>query len=177
MNNTNNPTDTPTAEGQEATSMPEELAQAIKERDEFLDQLQRSRADFANYQKRSKAQADQNQAYAVGSLAQDIVAVLDNFDRALEAAAKSPGASVIVDGLAMVHKQLLGGAGQARRGADQRPRPAVRPEPARGAHADGFARTPARHGGCGTGQGISPQGPHPATGQGRRLHQARMKAH
>ena len=89
----------------------DELTQARKERDDYLDQLQRSRAEFANYQKRTKAQAEANQAYAVSGLALDLLAVLDNFERAQEAA-RGTGAEAIVSGLDMVHRQLLGALGK-----------------------------------------------------------------
>lgn len=92
--------------GAAGTAVGDDLASVQKQRDEYLDQLQRSRAEFANYQKRSRAQAEQNQAYAVSNLALDLLAVLDNFDRALEAA-KASGAASIVEGLDMVQKQLL----------------------------------------------------------------------
>ena len=88
------------------TTNSEELAEALKQRDDYLDQLQRARAEFANYQKRSKIQAEQNQAYAIGNLALDLLAVLDNFERAADAA-KGSGASVIADGLELVHRQFL----------------------------------------------------------------------
>ncbi len=84
----------------------EELAQVARQRDEYLDQLQRSRAEFANFQKRVRAQAEIDRSYAVGGLAVDLLAVIDNFERALEAA-RSSGAASIVEGLEMVYKQLL----------------------------------------------------------------------
>ena len=97
------------APGVETASPPppdDELLQVRRQRDEYFDQLQRSRAEFANYQKRSRAQADADRLYAVSGLAQDLLAVLDNFERAAEAA-RAAGASGIVEGLDMVHKQLL----------------------------------------------------------------------
>jgi molecular chaperone GrpE len=84
----------------------DELAQVVKERDEYLQQLQRSRAEFANYQKRAKSQADSDRLYAVGPLALDLVNELDNFERAIDAA-RSAGAASIVEGLEMVHRRLL----------------------------------------------------------------------
>jgi molecular chaperone GrpE len=82
------------------------LAQAQLERDEFFSQLQRSRAEFANFQKRAKSQADTDRNYAVGSLARDLLEGLDNLERAVEALRASAPAG-IVEGLTMVHKQLL----------------------------------------------------------------------
>ena len=84
----------------------DELAQAQRQRDEYFEQLQRSRAEFANYQKRAKAQADVDRAYAVGSLAADLLDGLDNLDRAGEALRATAPAGV-AEGLTMVHKQLL----------------------------------------------------------------------
>ena len=78
-----------------------------RQRDDYFDQLQRTRADFVNYQKRSREQADRDRLYAAAPLALDLIAVLDNFERALDAA-RTSGASTIVDGLEMVHKQLIG---------------------------------------------------------------------
>lgn len=84
----------------------DELAQALRQRDDYLDQLQRSRAEFANYQKRAKSQADADRVYAVGSLARDLLDGLDNLERAAEAL-RANAAAGIVDGLTMVHRQLL----------------------------------------------------------------------
>ncbi len=102
------PTDERSEEGLDdvAATMGDDLVLAQKQRDEYLDLLQRSRAEFANFQKRTKAQAEQNQAYAVSNLALDLVGVLDNFERALEAA-RGSGAQGIVEGLDLVHRQLL----------------------------------------------------------------------
>ena len=102
------PTDERNDEGLDAvaTTMGDDLVLAQKQRDEYLDLLQRSRAEFANFQKRTKAQAEQNHAYAVSNLAFDLVGVLDNFERALEAA-RGSGAQGIVEGLDLVHRQLL----------------------------------------------------------------------
>jgi molecular chaperone GrpE len=73
----------------------DELAEAQRQRDEFRDQLLRTRADFTNFQRRSKAQADAERQYAVGPLALDLVAVLDNFERAADAARKAGAASIV----------------------------------------------------------------------------------
>lgn len=87
-------------------SLMEEIAQVQKQRDDYLDQLQRSRAEFANYQKRSKNQADADRIYAVGTLARDLLDGLDNLQRATDAL-RASGASGITEGLDMVHRQLL----------------------------------------------------------------------
>jgi molecular chaperone GrpE len=104
----NNPNANDAADGPSAAtaSPPDDLTQAIRQRDDYFDQLQRTRAEFVNYQKRSKAQAEADRGYLVGALATDVLSVLDNFERAIEAAraADAPG---IVEGLDMVHRQML----------------------------------------------------------------------
>ena len=102
--------DTPPPSQADTNDMPtpslDELIQVQSQRDEYLEQLQRSRADFANYQKRSKSQADADRQYAIGSLTRDLLDGLDNLERAAEAlrATAAPG---IGEGLVLVHKQLL----------------------------------------------------------------------
>ena len=89
----------------ESLSTPEEIALLRKERDEFREQALRSRAEFANYQKRAKQQADTDRAYAVGSLARDLLDSLDNLARAIDAL-RASGAADVTAGLDMVQKQL-----------------------------------------------------------------------
>ena len=93
-------------ENGETMSASEQIAQLKQERDELRDQALRARAEFANYQKRAKQQADADRAYAVGSLAKDLLDPLDNLDRAIEAL-RAKGAEGITAGLDMVQKQLL----------------------------------------------------------------------
>jgi len=84
----------------------DETAQLKQERDECRDQLLRARAEFVNYQKRTKQQADADRAYAIGSLARDLLDTIDNLERAIEAL-RSSAAEGITAGLDMVQKQLL----------------------------------------------------------------------
>jgi molecular chaperone GrpE len=98
-------------EGEDANGDPTappqgELAQAQRQRDDYFEQLQRTRAEFANYQKRSKAQADADRAYAVGSLARDLLDAIDNLERAA-GALRASSAGGITEGLDMVQKQLV----------------------------------------------------------------------
>jgi molecular chaperone GrpE len=96
------------AEGADAPdpTLRKELDEAVRQRDDYLEQLRRSQADFLNFQKRSKTQAEADRTYAAAPLANDLLAVLDNFERAIEAARKQEGAEGIITGLEMVYKQL-----------------------------------------------------------------------
>jgi molecular chaperone GrpE len=96
----------PDAPGPEAVLPGDELAQAIRQRDDYHDKLQRSHAEFLNYQKRAKAQAESDRLYLIKPLALDVLDALDNFDRAIETA-RAGGAKAIAEGLVMVEKQFL----------------------------------------------------------------------
>jgi molecular chaperone GrpE len=112
MNDTTTPPTEPDAKTDGSPTVPtDDLAQAVRQRDDYFDQLQRTRAEFMNYQKRSKAQADADRAYLIGGLALDVLSVLDNFERATEAA-RAANAPAIVEGLDMVHRQLLSALGK-----------------------------------------------------------------
>jgi molecular chaperone GrpE len=101
----NRPADNQRSDG-DASSQSEEIAVLTRERDDYKEQVLRTRAEFANYQKRAKLQADADRAYAVGSLAKDLLDPLDNLSRAIDAL-RSSGAEGITAGLDMVQKQLL----------------------------------------------------------------------
>jgi molecular chaperone GrpE len=92
--------------GVETAPQAGDLAEVQRQRDDYLDQLQRARAEFSNFQKRARAQAEADRAYAVGDLAGDLLAVIDDFERAMEAA-RASGATAIVEGLELIDKQFL----------------------------------------------------------------------
>ncbi len=96
---------------EEARGGPLDLAARIKaaeaERDEFKALAQRTRADFENYQKRAQREAMQEKRYAHGALAQDLLPILDNLDRALAAAKQVGEEGPLVQGVGMVQSQSL----------------------------------------------------------------------
>ncbi|QDV33631.1 nucleotide exchange factor GrpE [Tautonia plasticadhaerens] len=96
------------AEGADAStaSLRSQLDEAARQRDEYLEQLRRSQAEFVNFQKRSRSQAEADRTYAVSPLANDLLSVIDNFERAIDAARQS-GNEAIITGLEIVHRQLL----------------------------------------------------------------------
>jgi molecular chaperone GrpE len=66
------------------------LADAQRERDEYLDLAKRTKADFENFRKRMAADVQASAARGKGELARDVVPVLDDLERALEAAGLDP---------------------------------------------------------------------------------------
>jgi len=95
------------ADGGPATPAPEEdeLAAVTRERDSYLDALQRLKAEFDNYRKRvARDQADLV-ARAAERLVKELVPVLDDLERALEAASQHEEAK-LEEGVALVHRSL-----------------------------------------------------------------------
>lgn len=73
---------------------------------EANDRALRSHAEFENFRKRSQRELVEERRYAIVPFAKDLLAVVDNLERALEAAQKSPDASGLLDGVKMVATQL-----------------------------------------------------------------------
>ncbi len=85
----------------------ETLRARASERDQFLSLLQRTQADFENYQKRIRRERDQDRQYHQGEFAKELFPVLDNLERATLAARQAGETGPLVQGVAMVHQQLL----------------------------------------------------------------------
>src|SRR5919199_573813 len=93
--------ETPQVETEEV----DELAQVARERDEYLDALQRLQAEFENYRKRAARERDEFATRANERLVKDLLPVLDDLERALEAAAAHEEAK-LEDGVRLVHRAL-----------------------------------------------------------------------
>lgn len=83
------------------------VADTERDRDKYLDLLQRTRADFENYQKRVQRDMQQERKYCVLPLAQELLPALDNLERALAAARQAGETGALVQGVNMVYTQLL----------------------------------------------------------------------
>jgi molecular chaperone GrpE len=77
------------------------------ERDQFLDLLKRTQADFENYQKRNQRERELERRYYHAPLVLDLLGVLDNLERATQAAQQASEAGPLVQGVALVLTQLL----------------------------------------------------------------------
>jgi molecular chaperone GrpE len=83
----------------------EELASIRAERDEYLDLLQRAKADFENYRKRAARDQERLVAHAHERLVKELLPILDDLERALEAAERHEEAA-LVDGVKLVQRSL-----------------------------------------------------------------------
>jgi molecular chaperone GrpE len=92
----------------------DELGEARRERDEYLDLAQRTRADFENYRKRVAKETSDALARGKAELASSLLPALDNLERALAAGEDASAHEALVEGVAMVRDELhsrLEGAG------------------------------------------------------------------
>ncbi len=81
------------------------LAAVTRERDDYLDDLQRLKAEFDNYRKRAARDQQSLVARAHERLVKELLPVLDDLGRALEAAEQHEEAK-LEDGVRLVHRQL-----------------------------------------------------------------------
>lgn len=102
----NAPPDEPRREGAPAEAE-DGLAAGQRECDELRDRLQRLAAEFSNYQKRSERRVRDERMEAVGDLVLDLLPAIDNFERAIEAAEATPDFDAFLEGVRLVHDQLL----------------------------------------------------------------------
>jgi molecular chaperone GrpE len=99
------PLEAPGAGSKELADDAGELAKALSERDEYLDALQRLKAEFDNYRKRVARDQRELAVRAHERLVRALVPVLDDLERALEAAAEHEEAK-LEDGVRLVYRSL-----------------------------------------------------------------------
>ncbi|MGO9790852.1 MAG: nucleotide exchange factor GrpE [Solirubrobacteraceae bacterium] len=94
----------------------EELSVRAERADEYLELAQRVRADFENYRKRAAREAAAAQERGVAKLAKELLAAIDNLDRAVQAAPSPADAaaasdaaadSQLISGIKLVHADVL----------------------------------------------------------------------
>ncbi len=88
---------------------PDELKSLLKrseERDVYLDELRRMKAEFDNYQKRVRRERPGWEAQAVRRLIQDLLPIIDTFERAMESAENATVES-LAEGVSMTLTMAL----------------------------------------------------------------------
>ena len=83
----------------------DELEALRNENEELIDTLQRLQADFDNYRKRAARDQESLVARAGERIVKDLLPILDDLERALEAAEQHEEAK-LEDGVRLVHRQL-----------------------------------------------------------------------
>lgn len=88
-----------------APSPADDAAAALRqEKDALQDRLLRTAADFDNYRKRVDRERRELSEFAAADVISDVLPILDNFERALEA---PPEAEAFRRGVELIHKQML----------------------------------------------------------------------
>ena len=104
----NPPEGEPEAEAEAEAEAEESPMEALqRERDELLARLQRVSADYQNYMKRAEQHRANDVDMAKGDAMKDLVPVLDQFDRALEAEPSGDEAKGLYEGMRMVREEML----------------------------------------------------------------------
>jgi len=91
------------AESQEEASGQTEVDRLKAERDQLLDRLARLQAEFENARKRAERERAEYREYAAGSVVEQFLPVLDNFDLALKATGT---AHQLRSGVSLIVKQM-----------------------------------------------------------------------
>jgi len=93
------------AEGGEATVLAERAARLQAEKDELMQTLVRRQADFENYRKRVERERQEDRRHGMGRLIEDLLPVLDAFERALKAH-DDPAYEEYRKGLELIYRHL-----------------------------------------------------------------------
>ena len=87
------------------TGTDDELEQLRRDRDDVYDRLLRKTAEFENYRKRVDKERRELSEWAAAGVLTDVLAILDDFERALSADAP-PEAEPYRAGVELIHRQL-----------------------------------------------------------------------
>ncbi len=86
----------------------EALAKLASERDEYLAALQRERAEFTNFRQRTAKERDLERGLAGLDLITKVLALADDFDRAIDSRPEALADSPWADGIANIDRKLRG---------------------------------------------------------------------
>lgn len=84
----------------------DELAAIVSERNEYKDLALRAKADFENYRKRADRRVAETRGSAIAGVVRELLPVIDNLDRAVEAATAGTDGDAFADGVRLVHADL-----------------------------------------------------------------------
>ena len=99
------PVTAPEQAGGEALASTDPLADLQRERDDYYDRWMRKAAEFDNYRKRVERERREQGDQAIVDLLQEILLVIDDFDRALTVHA-GEGGDAYRKGVEMIHAKL-----------------------------------------------------------------------
>ena len=89
---------------QQDETQPDPLEELRRERDALQDRLLRTAAEFDNYRKRMDRERRELADYTAGEAIKDLLPIIDNLERALQASAQD---DPLRKGVELIHKQML----------------------------------------------------------------------
>jgi molecular chaperone GrpE len=92
---------------EEIRRLREALEAKSREAEEHRDRYLRAAAEFDNARKRAAREREEYTRYANESLLREFLPVLDNFERALQAARGEPAAAAVTAGVELIQRELL----------------------------------------------------------------------
>jgi molecular chaperone GrpE len=107
----------PKEEEQKELTPDQEMARMQQEVEQANDMMLRLAAELDNYKKRVAKERESLIRYAAQDVLQELIPVLDNFERAIEAAGKSKDFDSFLEGVKMIYKNMydvMGRKGLAR---------------------------------------------------------------
>lgn len=83
------------------------LQEANKKIEEMTDRLLRTQADYDNFRRRTREEREAAAKYKSQSLVEEILPILDNFERALQMETENEQVKSLLQGMEMVYRQLV----------------------------------------------------------------------
>ncbi len=92
---------------EQKVSLEDRLKALEAESADLKDKLLRKQADFENFRKRLTRERDEAARYANAALLSDLIAVIDDFERAIRSAEESKDFTLFLSGVSMIERQLV----------------------------------------------------------------------
>lgn len=100
------PIDEEIEDEEEAVVSMEDYQKLLKELEETKERLLRVQAEYDNFRKRTQREKEAALKYRAQEVIEELLPVMDNFERALQVEAKDEAAKNIIQGVDMIYRQL-----------------------------------------------------------------------
>ncbi|MFC4618045.1 nucleotide exchange factor GrpE [Camelliibacillus cellulosilyticus] len=92
--------------GSDNKDQEEKIAALEKDIQDLTNRLLRVQADYDNFRRRTREEREKERQYRAQSIVEDLLPVLDNFNRALDTKAENEESRAIIKGMEMVFRQF-----------------------------------------------------------------------